>query len=216
MEVGSVLLNLFFPPRCPICGQLGKSQDICPNCQQSMPWILEGVAPAKGEFFQGCYAPLWYRDEVRASFHRFKFGGKTCYARHYATLMVQCIEDHLEERPHCVIWAPIGRRRRLRRGYDQSQLLAEELAKQLGIPLVKGLEKWRDTKPQSSLTDDSARRANSMGAYRMAKGVDVCGQRILLVDDIITSGSTLSECARILRTAGADSILCVAFARAKK
>lgn len=214
MLLKTILLDLLFPPRCPICGEMKEHQDICPQCQESMPWIGAGEHPAQGEFFQDCYAPLWYRGQVRASFHRFKFGGRRIYDQCYATLMVQCIEDRLEPKPDYIVWAPISRRRLGRRGYDQSLLLAREVSNQLEIPLLHGLEKWRDTPPQSTLHEISARRANSLGAYRMRKDVSVEGKNLLLIDDVLTSGSTLSECARILRTAGAAQVRCLTFARA--
>ncbi len=216
MSIKETLLNLLFPHRCPFCWKIGDEEGICPSCQGTLPWIVEGTAPAKGEFFQGCYAPLWYSGWVRPSIHRYKFGGRQLYAPLYATLMAQSLEGQLAHRPHCILWSPLSRRRLCRRGYDQSFLLARELSAQLDIPLVAGLEKWRNTKPQSSLKDESARRANSMGAYRMAEGISVEGKRILLVDDVVTSGSTLSECARILLTAGALEVNCVTLARARK
>ncbi len=216
MKLKTVLMNLFFPPHCPFCGEIKDREGLCPQCQQSLPWVAEGVLPETGEFFQGCYAPLWYKEMARTSFHRYKFEGRKNYRRIYATLMVQTIQGEISPRPEYILWAPISRNRLRRRGYDQSRLLAEEMARQMDIPLLNGLEKWRDTKPQSSLDGESARRANCMGAYRMRDGVDVRGKNLLLVDDIITSGSTLSECSRILQMAGARSIWCVTLARGSK
>ncbi len=214
MTFGTKLLNLLFPPHCPLCGKIQDEVGVCPLCQQTAPWIGEDVAPATGEFFDSCYAPLWYTGLAKTSFHRYKFSNRKEYHKFYAKWMVQSIEGRHDHSFDCVTWAPLHRWRLRRRGYDQSKLLAHEIAKELELPVVSLLIKCRNTSPQSTLHDVAERRANSMGAYRMAKGVTVSNLRVLLVDDVLTTGSTLSECARILRTHGATSVDCVALARA--
>lgn len=216
MGLDKIILNLAFPPRCPFCGEIREEDGICPQCQVSLPWMGEKVRPAKAEFVEGCVAPLWYDGLVVPSFHRYKFNHCRRYHKIYSMLMLQAVEDRLEDRPDYICWAPISRTRYRRRGYDQSKLLAEGLSKGLEIPLLDGLEKWRDTPPQSSLETASEKKANALGAYRMRPNLDLAGKRILLVDDIFTTGSTLSECARILQTAGAASVTCVTLARADK
>ena len=99
------------------------------------------------------------------------------------------------------------------RGYDQARLLAKATAKTLGMPLTPTLYKQRNTQPQSGTGDAAKRRANITGAYRMKKDADVTGKRILLIDDIVTTGSTLSECARVLGKAGAEQVVCATVAR---
>ena len=74
----------------------------------------------------------------------------------------------------------------------------------------------RHNKAQSSLEDDAARRANVLGAYRVLDPVQIAGKRVLLVDDVVTTGQTLSECARTLRMAGAEDVLCVTLAKARE
>lgn len=112
-----------------------------------------------------------------------------------------------------VTWAPLSRLRRWRRGYDQAELLAREVSSQLGLPLQSTLHK-ANRKPLSRLEGSrSIRAARILGAYSLGNGANVAGKRILLVDDIVTSGATLNECARILKTAGAAEIICVTLAR---
>lgn len=167
-----------------------------------------------GEFFDRCVSPLWYQDAVRDSHHRYKFSGARSYAAPYATLMAQCVTDRLEGEFDMLTWVPLSRKRRRERDYDQSELLARELGRKLGLPVERLLDKVRHTPAQSGLKGDSARRANVLDAYRLRPGVQVAGRRILLVDDVVTTGSTLSECARVLRTAGADRVTCITLARA--
>ena len=116
-----------------------------------------------------------------------------------------------------ITWVPLSEQRRKARGYDQAMLLAEAAALELGDVAAETLAKVRDTSAQSGLgKDDSARRANVLGAYRPTDPELIDGQRILLMDDVVTTGSALSECARTLRTAGAADVVCVTLARARK
>lgn len=208
------LLALFFPTRCIFCKSLTDGVFICPKCQGTVPWNLDDNREKKGEFFTQCVAPLRYRGDVITSFHRYKFSGYQSYAKQYAVLMAQCITDRLEMSPDFITWAPISPSRRRRRGYDQSQLLARELGRILQCPVRSTLIKSRHTPAQSALVHPHERRANALGAYQLNSKISVAGCRILLIDDIITSGSTLSECARILQTHGALEISCAVFARA--
>lgn len=216
MSLFSLLLDLLFPPKCPFCGKLLEEGQalLCPDCQRDLPWTQGKSGERKGEFFTLCTAPLWYRDTVRKSHHRYKFSGVRAYVRPYAALMSQCADDHLEGDFDLITWTPISRLRRYKRGYDQAQLLAEELARVRNMTCVPLLRKIRNTKPQSSLKGESERRANVLGAYRLYGTVPVAGKRILLVDDVMTTGATLSECARVLLTAGAGEVVCLTLAMA--
>ena len=185
---------------------------LCPDCQRDLPWTQGVQGERKGEFFTLCTAPLWYRDRVRESHHRYKFSGVRAYAEPYATLMSQCVADHLYDRFDIITWIPISRRRLRKRGYDQSQLLAQRIADKLDVPCVRMLKKIRHTKAQSKLKGESERRANVLGAYAVCPDVSVEGRRILLVDDVLTTGATISECARMLLTAGAKQVVCVTLA----
>lgn len=212
----SVLLDLLFPPKCPFCANLlEKGQALlCPDCQRELPWAQGSSAQRKLEFVDLCTAPVWYRDIVRLSHHRYKFSGIRAYARPYATLMAQCVTDRLQGQFDVVTWVPLSKKRLRKRGYDQSRLLAEHLARQLDMPCRPMLKKIRDTKAQSGLKGESERRANVLGAYVPFPGGQMWGKRILLVDDVVTTGATLSECARILRVAGAERVICVTLAMA--
>lgn len=214
MSFFSELLDLLFPPKCPFCGKLLEERRalLCPDCQRDLPWTQGKAGERKGEFFTVCIAPLWYRDKVRDSHHRYKFSGVRAYARPYATLMAQCVADRLRGSVDLVTWVPISRRRRYKRGYDQARLLAEGLGSQRNVPCQPLLKKVRHTTPQSSLKTESERRANVLGTYELCPQVQVAGKRIVLVDDVMTTGATLSECARVLRTAGAAEVVCVVLA----
>lgn len=208
------LVDLLFPPKCVICQKLvGLGETICPDCARSLPFASGGKARQKGDFFEGGYSPFFYEEPLRASFLRYKFSGRQHYARIYGKWMADCLIAQEQLTFDLVTWAPLSRLRRWRRGYDQAELLAKEVSSQLALPLQSTLRK-ANRKPLSRLEGSrSIRAARILGAYSLGNGANVAGKRILLVDDIVTSGATLNECARILKTAGAAEIICVTLAR---
>ena len=210
------VLDLLFPPRCIFCGKVLPTgqRDICQDCQARLPWMEEGEAEQSGEFFSLCASPLRYQEVVRDSLHRYKFKGQQGYAKAYGRLVAQCVQDHLAGRYDLITWVPLSHRRLKERGYDQAMLLAMAVALELDDVAVETLRKSRNTDAQSGLTGEAARRANVLGAYEVVDPELIRDKRLLLIDDIITTGSTISECARTLRTEGAQDVVCATLARA--
>ena len=104
--------------------------------------------------------------------------------------------------------------RRRERGYDQAQLLAQATAEALGKQAVPLLTKVKDTKAQSALTDGRLRKSNVAGVYSVPRPHEVAGKKILVIDDILTTGATLREAARVLQEAGAEKVICATLAAA--
>lgn len=217
MSLRERLLDLLYPPKCPFCGKVLDSGEpgLCASCQKDLPWTAEGEGQAP-EFCDECLSPLWYRENVPDGVRRYKFGGGQNHARLFGTLMAQCLSDRLHEPADVITYAPLSAERLRERGYDQARLLAERVGALTGIPVEPLLEKTRNTGAQSHLEEASARRANVQGAYRVKPGAEVKGRRIVLVDDVVTTGSTLSECAVCLKAAGAASVTALTLARARK
>ena len=115
-------------------------------------------------------------------------------------------------------WVPISRLRRMRRGYDQVELLAKAVGRELNMEPQRTLRKIRHNRPQAGIHGAAERRANVLGVYRMAKNADVLDKRVLLLDDVMTTGATAGEAARILLTAGAKEVHlgCIAAAHSDK
>ena len=214
MKVVDWLLDLIYPPRCAFCRRLlsGREKGVCRFCRPKLPYV-----PADGQVqhfrnVDKCLSPLYYHGTVRDSLHRYKFGGATAYADIYSEFIVKCIDEN-QISCDSITWVPLSRRRLRKRGYDQAELLAELIAKHLGQRPVRLLKKLRDTPPQSQTGSPEKRRANIAGAYACLRPALVRGKRILLVDDIVTTGATLSEAAKVLKKAGAKEVICATLAR---
>jgi len=217
MSLAPEVWDLLFPPKCVFCGTLlgrPRDMDLCPSCQRGLPWLAGREAEQRFPFVSLCVSPLRYQELVRQSVHRYKFQGRRVYADTFGLLMAQCVRDHFDAPFDLVGWAPLSRRRLRERGYDQARLLAEAVSRRLSLPLEYLLDKERDTPAQSGLEGAAQRRANVLGAYSVSRRAAVSGKRILLCDDVATTGATLSECARVLCTAGAAEVCAVTLARA--
>ena len=206
------LLDLLYPPKCMICRKIidADNMPICEGCLDTLP-EHEGADPTV-EFAQRSVVTFYYEDGLRGSFHRYKFGTMRDYGEQFGKWMAITIRDKLSDRFDMITWVPVSKKRRRSRGFDQSELLARVIGRELGMQPICLLEKIRHTTPQSTLKGLSARKANAAGAYTICAGADIGGKRILLIDDILTTGATLSECCRVLRTAGAASVVTAALA----
>lgn len=214
MKVVDWLLDMIYPPRCAFCRRLlsGREKGVCRFCRPKLPYV-----PADGQVqhfrnVDKCLSPLYYHGSVKDSLHRYKFGGATAYADIYSEFIVKCIDEN-QISCDSITWVPLSRRRLRRRGYDQAELLAKLIAKHLGQSPVRLLKKQRDTPPQSKTGSVEKRRANIAGAYACLRPELVQGKQVLLVDDIVTTGATLSEAARVLKKAGAKEVICATLAR---
>ena len=210
----SLLVDLFFPPRCVFCHAFVETGEIrvCDHCKQHLP-VTPSCGKQKVDFVKACVAPFYYEKEVRSSLLRYKFQKIRWYSKIYAPYVAACIREGIDGEWDEISWVPVSRKRRRERGFDQAEYLCDAVANELGVKPVPLLVKHRHTRAQSSTGGAEKRKANIAGAYHLRKGADVTGKRILLLDDIITTGSTISECARTLGLAGADAVYCATVAR---
>ena len=202
------ILDFFYPPRCAFCRTLlrtGTGLWVCPSCLEKLPRLTRDEQRRDVSHTELVLAPLRYEGVVRESLLRYKFGGLTAYAAVYAEFLAKCID---ENGISCdsITWVPLSRRRLRQRGYDQARLIAEELAKRLGLPCECFLVKRRHTRPQSGISNREKRKANAAGAYAVLNAERVKGKRVLLVDDIVTTGATLASCAGVLADAGCSAV----------
>lgn len=214
MKLLDFVLDLLYPPKCLLCdGVLERNQlDLCPDCRVHQP--ICPISKNKLPFVDSWLALWYYEENAKESLRRYKFRGKRCYAPGYGRLLAMKIQQELEGEFDLITWIPVSKRRRFKRGYDQVQLLAEAVGKELNMAPLPCLRKIRDNPPQSGISGHAQRRANVLGAYEAVNRAQFSGKRILLLDDILTTGSTSEECAKVLLTAGAASVHLAAIAAA--
>lgn len=200
------ILDFFFPPRCAFCGAtLEESGDgVCSACRKALPRAAE--TERKCDFVRAYTAPFYYEEPVRQGMLAYKFRNAPSRGKVFGRMIGEDLLRRGIDGFDLISWVPLSAKRHRRRGYDQARLLAEAAAEVLGTTAVPLLRKARDVSPQSRLRTPEERRANISGCYVVRSADAVRGKRILLIDDIITTGSTLSECARMLLTAGAVSV----------
>jgi ComF family protein len=215
MNIWVAILDLFFPPRCAVCARVidPGGTGICDKCRDKLAALTDDGDPPRGDYFDVCHAPLRYDGAVRDAILRYKFEGARDAAPALGRILARCVAERLNGAFDVITWAPVSRKRLRERGYDQARLLAECAAGELGLAAVPLLEKHRHVPAQSTLNGAAARRGNVADAYAPLPGADIAGRRVLLIDDVVTTGATLSECARALLLSGAEGVVCAALAR---
>lgn len=216
MSVLSYLTETLFPPKCVLCGTLLEKHelDLCTHCRVDSPECP--IKRSQFPFLESWLAVWYYEGDVRKSLLRYKFRHRRHYAAAYGRLLAMKLLREREEQYDLITWVPISRWRALRRGYDQVELLAGAVCVELGQEPVRTLRKIRHNPPQSGIVGRAERRANVLGVYEAVDPAVLRDKRILLLDDIITTGATISECARVLLTAGAREVHCAAVAAVKE
>ena len=208
--------NLLYPPKCVLCQKvlLKSETDICNKCRVEMPDFISSrkhIANVSG------WTALWYyKDHARSSILRYKFGRCRYYRKMYGRLLAMRVLTDLEQEIDLVTWVTPSWRRKLRKSFDHGRALAKAVAKELEVPMVRTLTKSTHTAQQASLGTSAQRRGNLIGAFKTCKPERFRDKRILLVDDIITTGSTVSECAKTLLLGGAAEVWVAAVAATEK
>ena len=201
--------RLLWPNRCVLCDSLLEGGDICVPCANAAgvyhhnAWKIVHVKD---------WVALWqYSGRVRDSLIRCKFRRR----RNYCEVYGRELAKKLKNAPFSfdiVTWVPVSFLRRWERGYDQVELITRRVGKELQTKPVKTLYKHRHNRRQARIKGRDARIANVRGVYKAVRPENICGKRVLLIDDIVTTGATVSEAARMLKKAGAKAVYvaCVA------
>ncbi len=226
-RLGRALLDLVFPPRCASCGRWGGF--ICSDCEASLrpaqqprcdccwqPQRESGRCEPCASLpsaLDGVRAAFIYEGTARSLVHALKYRSITAAATRMAGHLVEAAKQHNVD-ANIVVPVPLSGVRRRLRGYNQADLLGRPLAFELGIPFEpRALRRRRHSAPQARTADAEARRSNVAEAFECSTSRRVAGQRVLLVDDVTTTGATLAECAAALKGAGARAVWGLAFAR---
>lgn len=206
-----LLASLLFPPHCAFCGKVGV-QGVCPACEKTLPYCKTPLHE-RAEI-GACLAPLRYEGAVRDALLNYKFHGSQSRCTGFGDILAQAAAEHFGGQFDLVTFVPVSKKRRRERGYDQSYLLARETCRHWDTAPAELLRKTKDNPAQSSLSLREERQKNVAGAYVAVNEGKIKGQRILLIDDILTTGATLREAARVLREAGAEKVICATLAAA--
>ena len=216
MKLLSWIAGWLFPDKCILCCRvLEKDEtDLCRACRVEAPDCA--VSKIKFPYIDLWTAVWYYEDSVRYSLLRYKFHNRRSYAGGYGRLLAMKLmkEERLDF--DVLTWVPISAKRLRKRGYDQVALLAEKMGQELQITPLCTLKKIRNNRKQSHIHGIAQRRANVLGAYAVTDPALIAGKRVLLLDDILTTGATASECARVLLTAGAAEVQFAAIAAANQ
>lgn len=222
--------DYLFPPRCPVCDSvILPDEELCRGCEKELLPVLEPACASCGKpvgderqeycgdcaakrhnFCQG-KAVFVYRGAIRQSMYRFKYANRREYAQFYARYAVRLHGAWLgRKQVEVIVPIPMYRKKQKKRGYNQAEVFARALGRETGLP-VEGrlLVRSRDTVPQKEL-NDRQRRQNLKNAFQLVPDI-VKYRKILLVDDIYTTGSTMDEAAKTLLAAGAEQVyyICV-------
>lgn len=187
---------------------------VCKECNERLPSIPKDGVFCGTHSTNSLFSVFYYKDMVKRSVIRYKFHGQRRYSKIYIELMYDFLKDlRLSDDFNLMTSVPLSRKRFYERGFNQTEILAEPLAKRLGIPFCANcIFKTRHTAKQSTLRGISQKRENVQDAY-LADVSKVNGKKILLLDDIFTTGSTIESCAKELLDKGADCITIVTLAK---
>ena len=212
-EIYRFLISYLYPNICPCCEKvIEHDEDFCCKCKNKItPFYDEFKIEYADAFVSYCY----YEGKIRYVLRKYKINpcGNTYYA--FAFGIVQALRrKQLTKGIEAVVYIPMTAEALKTRGYNQVEYMADEVHHLLNIPVLPALIKCKATKSQKSL-GAAERRINLKGAYGLAPQVNVKGKTLLLIDDLCTTGSTLSEAARVLKEAGASSVIAASFAKTK-
>ncbi len=216
MKHFQMIWELLFPPKCVLCGSVLRDgeTDLCKQCRIEAPLYPNGK---RKPHFLDSFAAIWYYEgNIRRSLLRYKFYGRRSFAKSYGRLLAMELQQEHPEGFDVLTWIPVSPLRRLRRGYDQMELIAKAAGQELGMEARPTLRKLRSNPPQSRMTSDAQRKANVLGVYALRRDGNVKGKKVVLLDDILTTGATMGEAARVLRAAGAEQVHGAAVAAVRK
>lgn len=230
---GKEIVNLIYPHRCPICHEILKNQSslICPECMEETRPIQEPYCKRCGrpvreeqEYCRDCERKkrnfsegrgiYLYTESMKKSVLLYKYGGRKEYSRFFISAMGFYGRKEIRKwRPDLIVPVPLHKTRLRKRGFNQAELLAQGIGKICQVPVENVLRKRIQTKSQKKL-GEKERRQNLRKAFLAER--EVRGLRVLLIDDVFTTGSTIDAAAFCLKEAGASEVffltLCIASA----
>lgn len=228
----SIILDLLYPERCPLCNQIrpyGESA-VCGTCIKELKWVTapgcmkcgKTVENESEEYCRDCrtlpksfkrgFPAFFYEGSIKTSLYDFKYKNQRNYAGFYSDSICRSYEGTIKRLGiDGIVPVPVHPHKKKKRGYNQAELLAGHLGRRLAIPVYPHyLIRCVDTGPQKEL-DDKARMKNLKNAFKIGQN-KIKLKKVLLVDDIYTSGATAEACTEILLLAGVEEVYCTTVA----
>lgn len=226
------LIGMVYPPRCVLCGSSGFNRmDICVACYRDLPWIESackqcaiplaingadaiecGHCLKKSPAFDHSISLFSYQNDAIKLIHQLKFNEKLTNARLLGSMLAAAVQKNGTVLPDCILPVPLSKKRLRQRGFNQSIELARPIHRALNIPISTGsVIRVRDTQSQTGL-DRKQRRKNILNAFHVIQPLNA--QHVAIVDDVVTTTSTVNELARILKKAGVKRVDIWSIARA--
>lgn len=214
-----------FPRRCLYCGvTIVPEQRVCDSCRENLPRIeapiclfcghqkADCICKQKKHKYKAVCAPFYYEDAIETAVHRYKFEDKDFLAEPFASDILETVRrEYKDILFDSVTFVPFTKKQMRRREWNPGEALARAVAEKLNLPCCTLLEKLFETESQHSLSARE-RTGNVLGVFEACNTANVRGKTILLVDDIKTTGAMLSECAKMLKLAGASEVYAASFA----
>jgi ComF family protein len=228
-ELKDFLIAFLFPNRCRYCLSVIKhSEEICKKCEDNLHEITGELClkcgcskedcSCKGHksYYEAIFAPFYYDGTAGNSIRLLKFRKKTEVADILSEEMAKCYVNNISEySPDLVTFVPMHKKKQKERGFNQAELLTRKMCELLDLPCEELLIKPQESDEQHFL-DETLRKGNLIGMFEVNPEIDILDKRILLCDDIKTTGATLDECAKTLLIAGASDVICLTCAVTKK
>lgn len=226
MDILNKFLNLIFPQRCAFCGKIITSDiDICPECIDNAYIIGNDICSICGRDINGCdcgnkkmefnscIAPFYFTDNIKDAIYKLKFSKSPYNAKVLSDLMTDRVRElYSSIEFDLIIFVPMHPKKILIRGYNQVEYLAKYISKNLDIPLYSNILYKSSLHESQHKTKGSERFENIKDTFTTKNNYIIKDKTILVVDDIFTTGSTLNEVAKTLKTAGAKNIYGIVFA----
>lgn len=205
------ILNIIYPQKCIFCQEvipIIEDDFICKDCHMDIDYITFDKVPFISIF--------QYNEKTRFSIHRLKYYNRPDYAKYFAKMMYLKFCKFESNDFDLISYVPMHSKKKKKRGYDQAELLAMEFSKLTNIKIAKdNLIRSRNTLPQSKVSFEE-RKTNIKDAFYVKEPFEFKDKNVILIDDIYTSGSTISQCAQEIKKAGANSICFLVLAKALK
>ncbi len=224
-KVEAFLLDIFFPNKCPVCDKdIGYDELMCRDCEKQLEFIGDDLCPHCGQikcicereelYYDRCFSFIFYKDAGKSGVLALKDRHGTGFAEYFAIKAAEYLkENELSDKIDVITSVPVTKRKMRETGYNHAHIYAKMIHRYTGIPVNgKLLTKTDKTLVQHDLSAEE-RKQRASKAFRFIGDEDlVRGKTVLLCDDILTTGSTLSFCAKALKQAGAKNVICCTIA----